>query len=128
MREIIIPLATVTTTGACTIDATRGILGKLYAIEYRPNDIDTNVHLTITCRSVGGASKPLLFKEHPGTSNLWFYPRDLVQGVEDGKTDLTGTSGGDCSLPIIQGVPRVVLANGGNTVRTGTVIIYWEAL
>jgi hypothetical protein len=128
MKELILPLTTVIATQAATTDATEAVLGKLYAIEYRPNTIDTNAHLTVTCLGVDGVSKALLFKEHPGTSNLWFYPREAMQAVLNG-ADLTATSGGDCAQPILEGIPRAVIASGGaTTVRTGTVIIYWEML
>ena len=70
---------------------------------------------------------PLVFKEHPGTGNLWFYPRDIMQAVANA-ADLTVGGGGDQCEPIMQGIPRVLITAGGNTVRTGTIIIFWEPL
>lgn len=98
------------------------ILGKLFAIEYRPGTIDTGATVTVTCEA--DSSKPLLTKATAGTSNLWFYPRDLAHAVTNGAA-LTGTAGGDRVMPILHGVPRVVIASGGDTL-TGSVIIYYE--
>lgn len=98
------------------------IIGKLYAIEYQPDTIDTGATLTVTCES--GSSKPLLTKATAGTSNLWFYPRDLQHAVADGAA-LTGTAGGDRTMPILRGKPKVVISSGGDTL-SGSVFIYYE--
>ena len=99
-----------------------GAVGKLYAVEYQPGTIDTGATVTLTCES--DTSKPLLTKATAGTSNSWYYPRDLVHGVADGAA-LTGTSGGDRALPIMHGKPKVTIASGGDT-KTGKVIFYVE--
>lgn len=98
------------------------VTAKLYAIEYRPGTIATGATVTVTCES--DSSKALLTKASAGTSNLWFYPRDLVHAVADGAA-LTGTAGGDRALPVLRGKPKVVIASGGNA-ATGSVIVYYE--
>lgn len=113
---------TVTTDAAGDGSATgSAVLGKLVAIEYRPGTLDTGATLTVTCES--DTSKPLLTKTTAGTSNVWFYPRDLVHAVLDGAA-LTGTSGGDRAMPILGGAPKVTIASGGDTL-TGTAIVYY---
>lgn len=109
-------------SGAATVTGTASIFGALYAIEYRPDTTLTGATVTVTCEA--DASKPLLTKANAGTSNAWFYPRDLVQAVANG-ADLTGTSGGDRGLPILNGYPKVVIASGGAT-KTGSLILYYE--
>ena len=96
--------------------------GKLYAIEYHPGDIATGATLTVTCNGVG--VKPLLTQANAGTAVLWKYPRDLVHAVADGAA-LTGTSGGDRTMPILAGVLKVVVASGGNA-KSGKVIFHYE--
>jgi len=108
--------------GAATVNDTLAIFGELYAIEYRPGTIATGATFIVTCE--GGGSKPLLTKASAGTSNSWYYPRDLVHGVADGAT-LTGTSGGDRCKPILSGRVRVVVSAGGSG-GIGTVEIYYE--
>lgn len=107
--------------GAATVTGS-AVIGKLYAIEYRPGTTDTGATVTVTCES--DISKALLTKSSAGTSNTTYYPRDLVHGVADGAA-LTGTSGGDRALPILNGRPQVVIASGGN-VTSGSLVLYYE--
>jgi len=109
-------------SGAATVNDDTAIFGELYAIEYRPGTIATGATITVTCE--GGGSKPLLTKASAGTSNSWYYPRDLVHAVADGAA-LTGTSGGDRCEPILSGRVRVVVASGGSG-GVGVVEIYYE--
>jgi len=112
--------ATVYSNGSATKQD--AVCAKVYAIAYFPGTTDTGATVTVTCEGTG--SKPLLTKSTAGTSNLWFYPRDLVHGVADGAA-LTGTAGGDRSLPIANGTFKVVIASGGNAL-SGAVEIYYE--
>ena len=107
--------------GGDAVTIGRAVLGKLFAIEYRPHDIETGATVTVTCEAAG--SKPLLTLALAGTSNVWYYPRDIVHAVANGAA-LTGTAGGDRALPILAGTPKVVVASGGNTL-TGSLIIYY---
>jgi hypothetical protein len=101
----------------------RAIIGKLVAIEYRPGTIATGATLTVTCES--DSSKPLLTKAAAGTSNVVFYPRDLVHAVADGSA-LVGTAGGDRTQPIMNGNPKVVISSGGSG-GVGSVIVFYES-
>jgi hypothetical protein len=115
-------LLTVTTDAAGDGSVTgTAVIGKLYAIEYRPGTLDTGATVTITCEA--DTSKPLLTLTSAGTSNLIKYPRDLVHAVANGAA-LTGTAGGDRAMPILSGAPKVVIAAGGDTL-TGSVIVYY---
>ena len=120
----LIPIEFAITTngsGAATVNAVHAILGRLFCIEYRPGTIATGATVTVTCE--GAASKPLLTKANAGTSDSWYYPRDLVHAITDGSA-LVGTSGGDRELPLLNGTPRVVVASGGATL-TGAVTLYY---
>lgn len=123
MKEIILKLSTGEADGAATAIGS-AVLGKLYAIAYQPGTIDTGATLTVTCDGPNASSKPLLTKSSAGTSNAWYYPRDLVHAVADG-SDLTGTSGGDRALPLLAGAPKAVIASGGNS-KVGYCILYYE--
>lgn len=121
MRHITLPILC-SALGAATVNGTTNIMGKLYAILYLPGTIDTAATVTVT--SQGIFAKPLLTLAAGGTTDTLYYPRDLVQGASDG-ADLTGTSGGDRDAPLINGIPRVVIASGG-AAGAGTLIIYYE--
>lgn len=98
------------------------VFGKLYAVEYLPGSTDTGATITLTCE--GASSQPMLTKASAGTSNAWFYPRALVNGVADGAA-LTGTAGGDRTLPLMAGYLKLVVASGGNA-KSGSVVVYIE--
>ncbi len=121
VKRQLIPLTTDAGGNASVIG--RAIIGKLFAIEYRPGTIATGATLTVTCEA--DSSKPLLTKASAGTSNVVFYPRDLVHAVADGSA-LTGSAGGDRSQPVLNGAPKVVIASGGSG-GVGSVIVYYEA-
>jgi len=125
MKQVILKLTTGAADGAASTEAAEVVIGKLYAILYVPGNIDTGATLTVTCTDFQSAAKPLLTKASAGTSNAWFYPRDIVHAVADGAA-LTGTAGGDRALPILNGRPKAVIASGDNS-KTGYCILYYEA-
>ena len=124
MKDMTIAL-NVTQATAQAFNGEASVLGKLYAIEYRPGTILTGATITVTTE--GLASKPLLTKASAGTSNVWFYPRDIIHKVADGAA-YTGTSGYDVCLPIMQGVPKVTVTSGWASGATliGAITLYYE--
>ena len=118
-REVL--LITTDAAGAATVNGTRNILGKLFAILYMPGTIATGATVTVT--SQGVSARALLTKANAGTADTVYYPRDLVHGVADGVA-LTGTAGGDRALPLIIGTLRVVVASGGNVTSGSLVVVY----
>lgn len=123
MKDIVLAITT-DASGDATVLAPSAVSGELYAIAYVPNTLDTGATVTVTCVGFNGSSKPLLTKASAGTSNVWFYPRDIVHAVADGAA-LTGTAGGDRCYPLLAGTVKVVVASGGN-VKSGHVIVYYE--
>ena len=121
MKSIILTITT-SSGGAATVNGTFTILGKVYAVLYKPGTIDTGATITVTTEGV--CSKPILTKASAGTADTMYYPRDLVHAVADGSA-LTGSSGGDRCMPLANGTPRVVVASGGDS-KVGSVVIYYE--
>jgi len=121
MRKITLG-ATCDGSGDATTNSSQNILGKVYAILYKPGTIATGATITVT--SQGVFAKPLLTKASAGTADTLYYPRDLVHAVADGAA-LTGTSGGDRCAPLVNGSLRFVVASGGNG-GVGSVVIYYE--
>jgi hypothetical protein len=124
MKDIVLAITTHVSDGTATTLAPSGVLGELYAILYVPGTIATGATVTVTCVGIDGSSKPLLTKASAGTSNTWYYPRDLVNAVADGAA-LTGTAGGDRCYPILAGVVKVAIASGGNS-KAGKLVVYYE--
>ena len=121
MKEMILSITTAA-DGSATVNGESPILGKLFAVEYQWGTLDATADLTLTCESL--SSKPLLTITDAAQANAWYYPRDLVHAVSNAAA-LTGTAGGDRALPIMQGKPKVVVAQGGNA-ATGKLILYYE--
>ena len=121
MKEMILPIEC-SSGGACTISGTEAIIGKLYAVEYQFGNMDATADLTLTCEGV--AAKPLLTLTDQAAANAWLYPRDLVHAVTNGAA-LTGTAGGDRCLPLLAGIPKLIVAQGG-TSKIGRLILYYE--
>jgi hypothetical protein len=107
--------------GAATVLGS-SVLGECCGVLYKPGTTDTGATVTVTAE--GEVSHTLLAKANAGTSNLWFYPRELVHKAEDGAA-LTGTAGGDRTEPIIDGAIKVTIASGGST-ASGAVIVYYD--
>ena len=120
MKSVLLSITTAAGGGA-TVTAPTAVTGRLYSIAYYPGTIDTGATVTVTCEGAG--SKPLLTKATAGTTNSWYYPRDIVHAVADGAA-LTGTSGGDRALPILSGKPQVVIASGG-AAASGSLEVYY---
>jgi len=119
MKSVLLKLSTGASDGAATTSAPSAIYGILHSIEYQPGTIDTGATIVVTCVGTNGASKPLLTKASAGTSNLWFYPRDLTHAVADGAASTT-----DLTLPILSGIPKAIIASGGNS-KVGYCILHY---
>ena len=107
------------TTEACTVNDTVAILGKLYAIQWVVGTSANTTDLVISTQ--GGYAAKTVLTVSPSTSAL-YYPRDLVHDAAG--TALTGTSGGDRCLPLLDGTLRVVSAQQGED-KTGQVCVYY---
>jgi hypothetical protein len=109
-------------SGDVTVDGDRSVLGRLYAVQ---TDIDATVanaiDLTISTQGAAGAKTLLTITD--AAADALYYPRDVVHDATG--TALTGTSGGDRAMPLLDGLPRVVVADGGDTL-SGSVVLYFE--
>jgi len=100
----------------------RVVQGTLYAVQLIDGDFADGVDVTITCEQ-GLISIPVLIKADFNSDSL-FYPRVKMNLGSDGSA-LTGTAGYDLCMPLLFGMPKVVIASGGDT-KTGGVILYFE--
>lgn len=112
--------ATTNGTGDATVNGERPVAGRLYAVQAVKGTLADTADLTISTQ--GHAASKTLLTLTDLTADALKYPRDLVHDAAG--TALTGTSGGDRELPLCVGIPRVVVAQGGDT-KTGAVILFW---
>lgn len=114
--------ATTDGSGDATTNATTPVCGRLFAVKWIDGDLADGNDAVI---SVQGheASKTLMTLTDANVDAL-YYPRDLVHDATG--TALTGTQGGDRGLPLMVGVPRLVVASGGDTKTGGCILFYFE--
>jgi len=115
---------TTSTAGAATINDTSAILGRLYAVEWIDGDLADGIDAVLTAQNTASAVAQTLLTLTDANSDDWYYPRDVVHDLTGGA--LTGTSGGDRELPVINGVLRLVIASGGSEKTGGCIVYYYE--
>lgn len=101
--------------GALTVSGTTSVTGLLYAVQLIDGSFDDGVDITLTCEN-SDMSIPLLVKADFNTDQM-VYPRVLQALNTDGTALATHT------LPILAGIPKMVIAQGGGT-KTGGCILY----
>lgn len=87
--------------------ANRKLNGFLVVLKYTPGTLATGADLTITGETSG---IPILTKLNAGTSVAFFYPRALLNAVEDGSASANPSE----FIPIKDERIKVVVAQGGN--------------
>jgi len=114
MRDILLS-GTTSAGGAVTVNAESAVFGLLYAIQLIDGTFDDGVDITLTCENAN-MSIPLLVQANFNSDQM-VYPR-VVQALNtDGTALLTHT------LPVLAGVPKMVIAQGGSA-KTGGCILY----
>jgi len=113
---------TTTTAGAATVNATKAVEGKLYAVVFDKGDLADAANLVVSTQ-VYDVAKTILTVTSAGAADTMWYPRDLVH--DTAAAALTGTSGGDRCLPLFVGIPRLAISGGGSE-KTGGVILFYE--
>ncbi len=108
---------TTNASGALTVTHSDHIIGKLYAVQLIDGSFDDGVDITLTCEH-GNLSIPLLIKADFNTDQI-VYPRVATAAIADGAA-LT-----DYAMPVLNGKPKMVIAQGGDT-KTGGCLLYVE--
>lgn len=112
---------TITTDGSgdATVYLVGNLRGFVVAFKYSPGTIATGASLTITGDT---SATPIMTKTSAGTSDVWYYPRALMNEVADGAAGSAGTE----LIPIVDEQIKVVVASGGAT-KTGTIeVIHYQ--
>ena len=125
LKEAIL-MGTTSTAGAATINDTKAILGRLYAVEFVDGTLEDGGGSVLSCQNTAsGTANTLLTLANPlSNADDWYYPRDVVHDLAGGA--LTGTSGGDREMPVINGVLRLVIASGGSEKTGGCIVYFYE--
>ena len=123
LKEAILT-GTTSTAGAATINDTKAILGRLYAVEWIDGTLSDGVDAVLTAQNTASAVDQTLLTLTDANDDKPYYPRDVVHDLAGGA--LTGTSGGDREMPVINGVLRLVIASGGSEKTGGCIVYFYE--
>ena len=125
LKEVIL-MGTTSTAGAATINDTKAILGRLYAVEFVDGTLSDGGGSVLSCQNTAsGTANTLLTLANPlSNADAPYYPRAIVHDQAGGV--LVGTSGGDRDLPFINGVLRLAITSGGSEKTGGCIVYYYE--
>lgn len=105
---------TTNSSGALTVTGDDHVTGRLYAVQLIDGTADDGVDIVLTCEH-GDLSIPLLTVANYNTDQM-VYPRAATAAVTDGSA-LT-----DYALPVLNGKPKMVIAQGGNAKACGCIL------
>ena len=121
-RDIKLSVTTDASGDGSTTSAESPVSGRLVGVEYALGTFAAGVDVTISItRTPSGTDQTLLTLTNANAS-AWYYPQVAVHGNTG--TALTATAGGDTIKPLCIGLPKMVIAQGGDT-KTGTVTLYF---
>ena len=122
LQEMRIPF-TVDDSGDAVVYGTRPLFARLIAVIYDRGDIDTGADFILTTDQYP-VVEAILTITAGGTSDLYWFPRRLVQGADG--ANLTGTAGGDREPYLIIGRPKLTIDDGGTSTSGAFILIYEE--
>ena len=108
--------------GALTVNATTPVLGRLFAVRWIDGDFANGVDAVISVQ--GHEASATLLTLTDADNDATYYPRVQVHGNTG--TGLTLTTGSDAEMPLMAGVPRLVVSSGGNAKTGGCILFYYE--
>jgi hypothetical protein len=114
---------TTATGGAATITSINRVTGKLHAVEWIDGDLADGVNAVLSVVRDDTAPDYTLLTLTDANNDAVYYPRVIIHS--EAGAALTGTSGGDRAMPIINGQLQLAITSGGDA-KTGGAIVYYE--
>jgi hypothetical protein len=109
--------------GSLTVLSEATYNGKLSAVQWLKGDFDEGVDAVFSVTGTDGGADLTLLTLTDANTNALYNVRHIVHS-ETGAA-LTGTSGGDRTMPLVVGRLKMVVAQGGNAKVSGA-IVYLE--
>jgi hypothetical protein len=98
------------------------ILGKLFAIQFSLGSLASG-QADVTVSTVNADGVVTLLTLTNASASAMYYVRHVVHS--EAGAALTGTSGGDRTMPILAGAIKMLVAQGGSA-KTGSIVVYYE--
>ncbi len=118
-------IGTTSSGGAATINSAQAVFGTLYAVRWVDGSLADGVDAVLTVENAGGQGlSHTLLTLTDANADAFYYPRHVVHG--EAAAALTGTSGGDRAMPLLDGTLRLVIADGGNAATGGAIVYYYH--
>lgn len=116
--DIIRLTGTTDSGGDATINHTTTVNGLLYMVEWIDGDLTDGVDAVLSIQSVPGnsAAATTVLTLTNANSDARYYPRELESGN-------TGSALTTYAIPLVAGVPRLVISSGGDT-KSGGCVLY----
>jgi hypothetical protein len=108
--------------GALTVTAETAVRGMLYAVEWIDGAFVDGVDAVLSVVRDDNAPDYTLLTLTDADADAVYYPRVIVHS--EAGAALTGTSGGDRAMPIINGRLKLVVADGGDAKAGGCIVYY----
>ena len=113
---------TTATGGALTVTAETAVRGLLHAVEWIDGAFVDGVDAVLSVVRDDNAPDYTLLTLTNADADAVYYPRVIIHS-ETGAA-LTGTSGGDRAMPVINGRLKLVVADGGDAKAGGCIVYY----
>ena len=109
-------------SGALTVNGDCAVFGKLYAVRWVDTALDA---CTATISTQGHEASATLLTLTAVNATATYYPREAV--CDNTGAALTVTEDSNThDLPLMVGIPRLVVSSGGATNAGGCILFYFE--
>lgn len=99
--------------GAVAVESERRVFGYLEKVYWEDGDLADGVDATLSMIETPAGVEETILTLTDENNDKVFYPRHLVHS--EAGAALTGTQGGDRVRPFLNGKPKLVIAQGGDT-------------
>ena len=109
-------------SGDLTVNGTQAVFGRLYAVRWLDTGLDA---CTATITTQGHDASATLLTLTAVNATATYYPREAVSDNTGSALTVTEDSATH-GLPLMAGVPRLVIASGGDSNLGGCILFYFE--
>ena len=114
---------TTSALGALTVNGTQAVFGRLFAVRWIDGGFANGVDAVISTQTHEAAATLLTLTD--ANDDATYYPKEAVCD-NTGAALTVSQDSVTHDLPIMVGIPRMVVSSGGATAEGGCVLFYFE--